>query len=230
MYTRHSGSIWFITSHFGPSLFFKYIASSNPKSIYVVVYWIWGEWQKGKDCRKTQFCNFSLNDSLTRRLEVTRYKFSYFSFFSKVYTKRFKVRSTNKTKNIWHNEPLRCHFMPLWLCLCCFLDLNFYCLFLPNSNLSLFQLNGLKSFTSSYKKSSLDAQSWGRYLLFLFLPWLTYFKVFYHFCMEIIPTRLSTFKRGAVIYPFPSTPVLYTVCSVNADGIRVMVKHLYSVW
>lgn len=97
--------------------------------------------------------------------------------------------------------------MPLWLCLCCFLDLNFYCLFLPNSNLSLFQLNGLKSFTSSYKKSSLDAQSWGRYLLFLFLPWLTYFKVFYHFCMEIIPTRLSTFKRGAVIYqPLKPTP------------------------
>lgn len=122
------------------------------------------------------------------------------------------------------------------LCLCGFVYaaswtwISIVSSYLTNSNLSLFQLNGLKSFTFSYKKSSLDAQSWGRYLLFLFLPWLTYFKVFYHFCMEIIPTRLSTFKRGAVIYPFPSTPVLYTVCSVNADGIRVMVKHLYSVW
>lgn len=108
-----------------------YIASSNPKSICIVLNLGQMAKIKEKNSHETQFYNLLLDDSLTKRLVIIRHKFSSFPSLPQFSTKSFRGSPTGKTIYIWHSEPLDPNFVPLWCCWHCFLDLDYNYSFSP---------------------------------------------------------------------------------------------------
>lgn len=99
-----------LSSHIFSLLFFKCIESSNSKSICMVLYWIWCEWQREENVKR-QFYNLSWKDNLTKRLEITRYKFSYF-----LSPPKFSIKISNSAPQMRQWAPAMPFYASMALC------------------------------------------------------------------------------------------------------------------
>ena len=166
--------------------------------------------KKKKNCHGTQFCNFSLNDSLTRRLEIKkkRYKFSYFLSPPKFITRVAKSGPYIRANMFGKVRPLTSFHASVSVYAASWAWVTIVLYNLAKLSLSLSQWNYLKLTIQLILQSLLGC---GRCLLFLFLGWLTYIRTFYHFVWKLSPC-IIIWKRsyGLSIY---LPPCSFTQCA-----------------